>query len=266
MRSILLFDIVFPSWIHVQLPKRVKAWDLVIDGDEMPSFVSWMEKKASNIIRGQERLPFLVCVHAIMPICLNKLKYWQQAQRCLILSRLVSWCWRLLYSYFTDWMNFYLLSNPRKLDNRWKSFKVKMALKTVLSANKANKGRNVRGELLDWCIGIAPNRKQCHDVTGSTSFCNYITTVLWHFQPLIPCLIALSCCLQAQPPAIEDVFYGPWITIFLSLSFSFLLLTITSSQRVWKPYAWIRFEVMNLSTPPWNLFAILIVKAKNTQH
>jgi len=46
-------------------------------------------------------------------------------------------------------MNFYSLSDLRKLDSIWKSRNAEVALKTVLNARKMNKGRNVRRELLD---------------------------------------------------------------------------------------------------------------------
>ena len=90
MCPILLLDVVFPSWVHVQLPKSVKAKYLVIDRDEILLFVCWIELKATGVVRGEERLPFPVCIHAVVLICFDKLEHWKQVQRYLILSRLIS--------------------------------------------------------------------------------------------------------------------------------------------------------------------------------
>lgn len=90
MCPILLLDVVFPSWVHVQLPKSVKAKYLVIDRDEILLFVCWIELKATGVVGGEERLPFPVCIHAIVLICFDKLEHWKQVQRYLILSRLIS--------------------------------------------------------------------------------------------------------------------------------------------------------------------------------
>jgi len=96
MCPILLLDVVFPSWVHVKLPKSVKAKNLVIDRDEMLSFVCWIELKTIGVSGGSERLPFQLCIHAIVLICFDELEHWKQVQRYLIFSRLILECWRLL--------------------------------------------------------------------------------------------------------------------------------------------------------------------------
>src|ERR1700733_13253861 len=75
--------------------------------------------------------------------------------------------------------------------------------------------------------------------------------------------------LTTNPPATEDVWYGPWTTILTTLFPSTQGYIVTPQRRLPDPESHIPdfiIEVVKMATAPLAFRSVLIVKIKNSQH